>query len=300
MPGTPARPGQWREAPPQVGRHSRTVPSRQPLARARARSVWRLWPAAILTLAALAAGGYYLRVHRPPPPPPKPLQAIHQAAARSAALNSISATFTTQLNGLTVAFGSVQEELRPTPLAAFAMTTVDGADRFAVHEIVNNTEVYLAIPALAQATGKPWAGVPVAELTADPALAELYQTIAIPTGQAGLLAVAGDARLAGSATIGRVRTSRYVGTLDPAALAGRSLTLGRLLAPELKSVSGQISFVAWIDGRHNFREIQTTATIGGQRTVTTIVYTAANQAVQTAVPLASQVAPAPLSGLPTS
>jgi hypothetical protein len=212
----------------------------------------------------------------------------------------VSASFTTQVGGITVLFGSVQEIPQPTPLAELTMTTVDGADRFPVSEIVSNAEVYLGIPALTQATGKPWAGVPVSELTANPALAELSATSAIPTSQAGLLHLAAAVRSAGAGTIDGVRTSRYVATLKATALAGLSPAMSRLLAPELKSVTGLISFVAWIDSQHNFREIQMTTTAGGLQTVTTIVCTAMNQAVQISVPPAGQVTTAPFSGLPAS
>lgn len=300
MPGMPALSGRKHAGASQVDGRDHPDAYRRPPSRARRRSGWQPGLVATLTVVGLAvAGGYYLRVHRPAPPPPTARQVWRQAAARFAALKSVSATFTTQVGGLTVLYGSVQEQVQPAQLASLTMTTVDGADRFPVSEVVSNAEAYLGIPAIVQATGKPWIGVPVAQLTADPALAQLSATSAIPTSQVALLALAGKVRLAGAGTVGRVPASRYVGTVDPAALTGLSPTLRRLLAPELKSGTGLVSFVAWIDGEHNFRKIQTTtATIGGLRTVTTIVCTAINKTVQIAVPLAGQVTNAPFSGLP--
>jgi hypothetical protein len=255
----------------------------------------------LVALLVLAAGGYYLRAHHHRQvPPPNPPQVIRIAAARAAASSSASATFTTQVGGLTVMSGTISERLRPAPMADLTMTTVDGAERFAVEEVVTGSDVYLKIPGLAPGVGKPWVEVPVTQLSANPALDELYQTNAIPTNGAGLIAAATSARRAGTAPVDGVLTTRYVGTIDPAtAAATLTSTVRQLLAPELKSVTGAIGFVAWIDGQHNFREIQTSAAVGGRSTLTTIVFTT-TRAVQIAVPVASQVAMAPVGTVPAS
>lgn len=205
-------------------------------------------------------------------------------------MKSADVNFTTQVNGLTVMSGTVREELTPTRLATLSMTAVDGAEHFNVTEIVTKSNVYLSVPALAAASGKPWVGVPVSRLTADPALMQLYQTNTLPTAEAGLLGTARTARLAGKATVGGVATSRYVGVISPAtALEHVAPGVRQLLAPELASTTGMISFAVWIDAQHNFRKIQTSAMIANRPTVTTVVFTATNQAVHIEVPQSSQV-----------
>jgi hypothetical protein len=246
----------------------------------------------VLATVVLAAAGWRLTLPRASASPAPP-QSIRGAAARSAVGGSASATFTCQVGGLTVLFGTVHEQMRPAPMADLTMTTVDGADRFAVEEIVTGSEVYLKIPGLAPGVGKPWLDVPVPQLAADPALDELYQTNAIPTSAAALVAAATTERRAQSQHVDGVSTRRFVGSIDPAtALTRLPPAVRQLLTPELKSASGEISFVAWIDGQDNFRKIQTTATIGGRSTVTTIVFTT-TKAAQIVIPVASQVATTP-------
>jgi len=254
-------------------------------------SARRITLVAITSLAVIAGGGYYVLG---PGAPVSPRQAIQDAVAASAAAKSASATFTTQVSGMTVLFGTVRQQGWQSSKATLAMTTVDGAERFSVTEIVLGSTVYISTPGLVEATGKQWLGVPVRALTADPALAQLYQTNAIPAVGAGLLAMASTVRLAGTETISGVPTSRYVGTIDPSrARATLAPRLGQLLAPELAATTGQIRFTAWIDRQHNFRKIQTTSTVGGRLTVTTLVFMARSLPGRIATPVDSQVETAP-------
>jgi hypothetical protein len=171
------------------------------------------------------------------------------------------------------------------------MTSVDGAERFAVTEVVTRSTVYVSMPSLTAAFGKPWLGVPVAKLGAYPAMAQLYQTAALPTAEAALIGTAETERLAGKATVRGVPVSRYVGRIDPAtALTALAPHMRELLAPELGAATGTIGFTAWIDSQHNIRKVQTSATIGGQLTVTTVVITALNRVTHIAVPQSGEVA----------
>ena len=247
---------------------------------------------AVIALAVLVVGCFRVYRHFFPVIPPTAAQEVRDATATARAVTSASAHFTTQVSGLTVMFGTVSEQVtRTTRLATLRMTSVDGADRFAVTEVVTPAKVYVSMPSLAAAVGKPWLAVPVPQLGADPAMAQLYQTGALPTVEAALLGTASTARLAGTSTVRGVQVSRYVGTIDPAtALAALSPEMHQLLAPELAATTGAIRFTAWIDARHNLREVETSATVGGRLTVTTVVVTAFNRPVRIAVPLASQVA----------
>ncbi len=223
------------------------------------------------------------------------------AVARAAALRSANAAFTTQVDGLTTVTGRVSEQLRPQ-LVALTMTAFDGADQFGVSEVVTDSAVYLRAPGLANAAGKPWISVPVTGLAADPALMELYQAGAIPTVDAALIGTALGVRLAGRQTIDGVATARYIGTIDPALTMRRlSPALRQLLAPELTAITGDMRYSMWVDSHHDLVRLQTSATIDGSSTVTTVVVTALNKQVHIAVPAASQVSAGTSgSGLPAS
>jgi hypothetical protein len=266
-----------------------------------ARTVWRIVLLAVIALAVVAVGGYSVVRHLSKPVPPSADQAIKDMASTTAAMTSASANFSTQVSGLTVMFGTARERVRPQAMATLSMTTVDGADRFAVTEVVSRSTVYVSMASLAAAFGKPWLGVPVPELAADPAMAQLYQTAALPTAEAALISAASTERMTGTTTVRGARVSRYVGSISPAtALAELAPAQRQLLAPELAATTGTISFTAWIDAQHNLRKVQTTAVIGGRRTVTTIVVTAMNRVVRIAVPQPSQVAAVQLSSSGTS
>ncbi len=246
---------------------------------------------AFMALAVLAVGGYGVISSVNRPIPPSADQVIRDVAHAATAMTSDSANFTTQVSGMTAVFGTIDERVTPSRLATLSMTSVDGAERFAVTEVVSRSTVYLRMPSLAAAFGKPWIGVPIPELGADPAMAQLYQTAALPTAEAALIGTANTERMTGIATVRGVKVSRYVGSIDPAtALADLGPGLGQLLAPELASTTGTIRFTAWIDAQDNLRKIQTTATIGGQLTVTTVQVTAVNQVVHIDLPTSSQVA----------
>jgi len=222
------------------------------------------------------------------------------AVSRAAALTSARATFTTQVSGLTTVFGLVTEQLRPQR-TTLTMTTVDGADRFGVTEVVTDSAVFIRAPGLASSVGKPWISVPVAGLTADPALMGLYQTGAIPTIDAAMIGTASGVRSTGPQTVNGVRTTRYVGEVEPAlALRRLSPAERQLLAPELTTVSGNLDFVAWIDAHHNLVKLQTSAIIDGLSTVTTVVVTAFNQRLHVTVPPLSQVSAVTASDLRTT
>jgi hypothetical protein len=254
----------------------------------------------VAALGVLAADGWWLLRTKESARPETPRAATAAAVSRAAALTSARATFTTQVSGLTTVFGRVSEQLRPQR-ATLTMTTVDGSDRFGVTEVVTDSAVFLRAPGLANSVGKPWISVSLPGLTADPALVGLYQTDAIPTVDAALVGTATAVRSTGVRTVDGVRTTRYVGTIDPAeALKRLSLPERSLLGPELTEATGNMSFVAWIDEHHNLVKLQTSAIIDGLSTVTTVVVTAFNLRIHLSVPAASLVSAIPASDLRTA
>jgi hypothetical protein len=214
-------------------------------------------------------------------------------------VTSARATFTTEVAGLTTVFGRVSEQIRPQR-ATLTMTSVDGADRFDATEVVTDSAVYIRAAGLAN-VGKPWISIPVSALTADPALVGMYQTDAIPTMDIALIATATGVRSTGIRTVEGVRTTRFVGTIDGAsALQRLKAPMRHLLDPELTEVTGDIQFVAWIDEHHNLVKLQTSAMVGGLKTVTTVLVTAFNQRFHLTVPSSSLVSALTASGLRTT
>jgi hypothetical protein len=254
----------------------------------------------VLALGVLAADAWWLVRTRDAAKPLPPAAETAKAVSQAAALTSARATFTTQVSGITTVFGRVTEQLRPLRVT-LTMTTIDGADRFGATEVVTDSAVFLRAPGLANSVGRPWISVPAAGLTADPALIGLYQTGAIPAVDTAMIGTAAKVRSTGPRTVNGVRTTRYVGTIDPAlALRRLSPAERQLLAPELTTVSGDVQFVAWIDAHHNLVKLQTSATIDGLSTVTTVVVTAFNQRLHVTVPALSQVSALTASGLRTA
>jgi hypothetical protein len=249
---------------------------------------WRLGVVLAAALAVLAADGWWL-IRTRQAAEQTPSRVVKEAASQTAGLPWAKATFTTQVGGLTTMFGRVGEQLRPHR-ATLTMTSVDGSDRFSVAELVTDSDVYLSTPALTEAVGKPWLGVPLTSLTADPAMAGLYQTNALPSSAAALLGAAGRVTKTWTATVDGVPTTRYVASVD-AATAARKLSPRerRLLAQVLTGASGEISLVVWIDSQHEIRKFRSTVMTGGQPVVTTIVFASDNHAVNITVPSASQV-----------
>jgi hypothetical protein len=266
---------------------------------------WRFGLVMVLALGVLAADGWWLLRTRDLKraelaSQETPRAETGEAVSQARALTSVSATFTSQVAGLTTVFGRLSEQLRPQRVT-LTMTTVDGADRFGVIEVVTDSAVFLRAPGLANSVGRPWISVPVAGLTADPALIGLYQTGAIPTLDAAMIGTATGLRSTGPRTVDGVRTTRYVGTVYPALTLKRLSPAEReLLAPELTAVSGDLRFAAWIDAHHNLVKLQTSATIDGVSTVTTVSVTAFNQRMHLTVPALSQVSAVTASDLRTT
>jgi hypothetical protein len=280
----------------QVGRYAAGVHGRGQRRRrsglARLGYGWRFGAIIVVALAVLAVDGWWLLHTRELARQQTTPVVIADAVSHADALTSATANFSTQVSGLTTVIGQVSEERRPHRVT-LAMTTIDGADRFSVAEVVTASAVYLQAPGLAPSVGKPWISVPLAGLSADPAMVGLYQTEAVPTAEAALLDTATGLRKAGAGTIDGDRTTRYVGTIEPSVALGRLSPAARqLLAPELTTVTGDMRIVVWIDRQHNLCKVQTSATVAGLVTVTTVVIKALNPTVHIAVPAASLVSAA--------
>ena len=233
-----------------------------------------------------------------------PQQAVAAAARQAAQISSATAVLSEQVgsSGGESISGSVTEQIKPSLLMSMRLSIGSGGG---VSEnldgIINTKSMYLHSSAFSQQTGKPWLEIPFSVLGGgSSSLAQLFKSLSKinPAQQTAVLGGARNVREVGTAVIGGVQTTHYTGTISPTnGLAALPPALRKTLAPELKSISGHITFSLWIDGQHQIRKVTESESVSGQQVVTTIVFSAINQPVHVSLPPASQVAVIPASVL---
>jgi hypothetical protein len=232
--------------------------------------------------------------------PMSPHQAISLAADQSRRITSASSTMTIKVAGATnvTTTGSMQMRLKPTLLASAKLNISASGQTIPIREIVGSKAIYMKIPGLARMTGRPWLKIPLTKLSGKlgASLGQLLQNLqnSNPLDQTKILAVSKDARVTGTEVIGGVRTTKYSGSYSAsAALASLSPQLRKLMAPALKTVTGDVRFTVWIDAQHQVRRVAETENVSGETVHTLINVTAINQPVQITLPPSSQVATIP-------
>jgi hypothetical protein len=233
-----------------------------------------------------------------------PQQAVAAAARQAAQISSVTAVLSEQIGGSSgeSISGAVTEQIRPSLLMSMRLSIGSGSGVGEnIGGIINTKAMYLHSSAFSQQAGKPWLEIPFSVLGgASSTLAQLFKSLSKinPAQQTAVLAGARNVRDAGTAVIGGVQTTHYTGTISPAnGLAALPPALRKTLAPELKSISGQIAFSLWIDGQHQIRKVTESETVSGEPIVTTIVFSAINQPVHVSLPPTSQVSVIPASVL---
>lgn len=232
--------------------------------------------------------------------PMSPHQAISLAADQSQRITSASSTMTIKVAGATNATttGSMQMQLKPALLASAKLNISSGGQTIPIQEIISSKAIYMKIPGLARMTGRPWLKISLTKLSGKlgASLGQLLQNLqnSNPLDQTRILAVSKNARVTGTEVIGGVRTTRYSGSYSAsAALASLSPRLRKLMAPALKTVTGDVRFTVWIDAQHQVRRVAETEKVSGETVDTLINVTAINQPVQITLPPSSQVATLP-------
>jgi len=225
-------------------------------------------------------------------------QAISLAANDTQRVNSMAGNFTVGVGTAGSTSGTVQLRLKPSLLAHETISANLDGQKLAIEEVLSSTAIYIKEPF----GGKPWAEIPFSELKGGlgSSLASLLQSAQAgnPAEQTRLLTGSKNVHVVGTATIDGVQTTHYAGTLTPSeALSALPAATRKGLAPELKLVTGDISFNAWIDGQHVARKVVEVETVSGQTVNLTFNVTAVNQPVQITPPPASQVAVLPTSAL---
>jgi hypothetical protein len=231
-----------------------------------------------------------------------PQQVIAAASARSATVTSAAATLTEQgAGGQENISGTIVERIRPSLLMSMHLNVSSGGSSEAIGGVLNARALWLKLAPIQQETGKPWVKIPLSVLgKSGSATAGIFKSLQNlnPAQQTAWLDGARNVRKVGTATVDGVATTEYSGSIVPAqAVAKMAPALRKSLAAGLKSISGNIQFSVWIDGRGYVRKQVTAETANGQRVTTSILFTAINQPVHVTLPSAAQTATLPSSAL---
>jgi hypothetical protein len=231
-----------------------------------------------------------------------PQRAITLAADETQQVNSLSGDVSIQVGSAGSVSGTMQVQVRPGLLIGENLNASLSGQSESISEVLTSTALYLNIPGLSGQTGQPWTEVPFSELTGSlgSALSQAIQDAQSgnPLTQTKLLATSTNVREVGTQVIKGVSTTEYSGTVSPsAALNALSPGLSKQLAPELKLISGDISWNAWLDSQHMLRKLTENETIDSQAVAVTLTVTSVNQPVTITAPPASQVYILPASAL---
>jgi hypothetical protein len=239
-----------------------------------------------------------------PAKPLSPRQAITLAYDTTSRATSVTGDFTIQAGtspgeGLT---GTMSERLKPTLLLAEHLSLSAAGQKVAISEILSAQAIYLKEAAMSTESGKPWVEIPLSSLSGGlgGVLTQLLQDVqnGNPLEQTQVLATAKDVRADGTQVVDGVQTTRYAGSISPAAaLKAISPSLRTSLAPMLNLISGDITFTVSIDGQHQVRRLVESETASGERINVTMNITSVNQPVHITLPPASQVATIPQADL---
>jgi hypothetical protein len=232
-----------------------------------------------------------------------PQQIVEAAAVKASSVTSAVARIKETVSGAesTTISGVVHEQIKPSLQASLKLHVRGGGQNTAISEVLTTKAVYLKVPGLAQQLGKPWLKISIAQLRhANSAIGALYSSISKlnPAEQSGELAGATNVHAAGTAVVGGVSTTKYTGSVKvSAALRALPAKLRKTLRPELKQITGNIGFTAWIDGQGQLKKEVITESVAGSTVTIAVVLSAINQPVHLAIPPASQVATPPAGAL---
>jgi hypothetical protein len=236
--------------------------------------------------------------------PLSPRQVITLASDTADRATSVTGNYTVQAGTgpAEITTGTVSVRLKPTFLIGENLSVSADGQKLAMSEIISAQAIYLKEAALSGETGKPWVKISLSSLSGGlgSLVSQLLQTAqnSNPLGQTQVLASAKDVRAHGTQVVDGVQTTRYTGSVTPAAaLKTLSPKLRASLAPMLNLISGDIAFTVWIDGQHHVRKLIETETVSGQPVTVTMNITSINQPVHVTLPPASQVASMPKSAL---
>jgi hypothetical protein len=230
-------------------------------------------------------------------------KALSLAASQSKKTTSFSATMDISSGGSISAHmtGTLQEQTKPALLAHQRFRISGGGTALpgTMETLLTGDAVYLKIPSLARALGKPWVKVSFSSLksSAGVSLAPLIRQLqgSNPLAAAQMFPAASNVRRAGTQVINGVQTTEYTGILHVnAAMARIAPGLRKLVAPAMAATGATTArFQVWVDGQHQIRKLVENETGRHYHASTTMVITSINQPLHIQLPAASQVAAAP-------
>jgi hypothetical protein len=230
--------------------------------------------------------------------PVSPHTALTLAADRSKRVNSMAATFSSQVGGSVseTTTGTMQMQLRPSLVAEENLKVTTGGKTTPMDEIITPKALYLksGLPSLGTSAAKPWLEIDYASLKGSlgSALSSLLQNAqnGNPATQTQMLAASKNVHEVGTQVVDGVQTTHYAGSFTPSAALGTlSPSLRKTLGPIMKSVNGDISFNVWIDSQHVSRKVVVVENVQGDSVTTTMNVTSVNQPIQVTPPPAGQV-----------
>jgi hypothetical protein len=218
-------------------------------------------------------------------------QAVVQGKQDTTALGDIDVQVTGSSSSSST--GTMQMEFKPSTVISSDVHVKSASRVVNMVEISAGNTLYLKLPSLTVATGKPWASVPSPAGTAS--AGQTGTTNPNPLQDIQLLYTSHDLHATGTQTVNGVRCSVYQGSY-PASTA-----LKGLKPSVIKSIGstlhGSINETVWFDGQHQLRRLTSTQQVSGLTIAITLNITAINVPVHIAVPLTSQVAKLPESAL---
>jgi len=239
-------------------------------------------------------------------------EALSKASQQTADLKSFRAKLATStvLSGKsTEVKGNLAFQLKPEPAMKFDVPSIKNGDKSAAgfKEVLVDNMVYLKIPALAKAAGKPWVSFSLDQLGKatgiDVKAMEDQGKQANPALNAKMLTASKDVHSVGKETVAGVSTTHYKGSIALSEALGKLSTDERAQAQKMFGQAGleKLDFDTWIDGQRLPRKL-TLATPSGSKLKfdTTMTYTDFNAPVSITAPPQNQVADGmKLKGAPT-
>jgi hypothetical protein len=231
-----------------------------------------------------------------------PQRAITLAADETEQVRTLSGTMSIRV-GPSVSFsGPMRMQVKPSLLLGGNLNASVNGLPAAISVIITSTALYIELPGGTGQPGKPWMEILFSSLSGNlgTALNQALQATqnSNPLTQTRLLATSANVHKVGTAVVGGVSTTEYSGIISPAAaVSALPPSLSTQLAPELKMITGDISWSAWLDRQHMVRKLTEHETIDGQAAALAFTITSVNQPVTVTVPPASQVTVTPASVL---
>lgn len=235
-------------------------------------------------------------------------KAVQLAAQHAQHVTSFAETIAVQTSGTTGVSlsGTMQERTQPTPLVVinYGQVSLQGQSvPGGIQEIINSNAIYLKMPSLSRAAGKPWIKVPLSDIAKATGinLSQLFQQTesSNPLVETQMLASSTNVQKVGTATIDGVQTTEYTGSYPVSAGLARLPASARAkIAPQLQAMGLTTqSFKVWLDNQQQVRKLITSDQGTKEQVSSTFQVTSINQPVTVTLPPAAQTATVPASAL---